>query len=398
MSSGMRVFFITGIYGTHHGGSLYSHTLVQNLVDQGGDVVLVTEELGPFTGSHRELPSIILRAFFKSGLTSLPSRLVDVCRLFKQVRRARPDLLIVQGDLPRLTYIFLQRMVPLMFIRQDAILTCPANNRFLRTSRTVCKRPVGFGCLAVHRREKCFGRMTFLHRLGRVVYRLRDRFLMTFLKSFVGNSHYILGIHRQKGAILYPPRIGADPQNDVKRCLNHIVFCGRLEAVKGAEDALRIVKILPPHYSLDILGDGWDSQQLKQLAADLGLSDKVRFRGWVSPIERDRIFAASGVLLVPSLWDEAFGMVGIEAFAQGTPVVAYDVGGISEWCAPEAGVLVKCGDIPAAAAAVEAVTSSPSRWAAFSAAASQIAASKFTPEYFSSTLSAVVRPLVADSD
>ncbi len=398
MNLGMRVIYISSVYGTHHGGSVYSHALVQNLIDQGFEVVLAAEGFGPFTAEHAELPSIILRTFFKSGLAILPSRFVDVCRLFKQVKRLHPDMIIVQGDLPRLTYILLQQMVPLLFIRQDAILTCPANNRFLCGSRTVCKRPVGFACLAVHEREKCFGRMTFLHRFGRVVYRLRDRLLMACLKNFVANSHYILGIHRRKGKVLYPPRIGAEPQNDVKRCLTNVVFCGRLEAVKGAEDAIKIVHALPPRYSLDILGDGCESQQLRQLASDLGIADRVRFHGWVSPIERDRIFAASGVLLVPSLWDEAFGMVGVEAFAQGTPVVAYDVGGISEWCDPEAGILVKCSDIPAAAAAIESVTRDPSRWASFSIAASQIASSKFTSASFSFSLSAVMRPFVAGSN
>jgi len=34
---------------------------------------------------------------------------------------------------------------------------------------------------------------------------------------------------------------------------------------------------------------------------------------------------------VPSLWPEPFGLVGLEAAALGTPAVAFDVGGISEW-------------------------------------------------------------------
>jgi glycosyltransferase involved in cell wall biosynthesis len=54
--------------------------------------------------------------------------------------------------------------------------------------------------------------------------------------------------------------------------------------------------------------------------------------------------ASAGAVVMPSRWDEAFGMVGIEAFAQGTPVLAYNVGGIAEWCTPDAGYLVPCGN------------------------------------------------------
>jgi glycosyltransferase involved in cell wall biosynthesis len=265
-----------------------------------------------------------------------------------------------------------------MFIRQDAILTCPANNRFLSKSRTICHKPVGFSCLSMHRREQCFGSLGLSHRIGRIVYRLRDRFLLNRLKKFVGNSEYILNVHRRRGAVLYPPRLSASAAIKPERDLTRLVFCGRLEVVKGVEDAIRILSYLPKVYRLDVLGDGYGLDSLQKLVKGLGVTDRVIFHGWVDRERRDQVFASSGVLLMPSLWDEAFGMVGIEAFAQGTPAVAYDVGGISEWCKPAAGILVKCGDLKEFATAVKIITRDGEKWRQFSIAAKAIAESNFT--------------------
>ena len=49
-------------------------------------------------------------------------------------------------------------------------------------------------------------------------------------------------------------------------------------------------------------------------------------------------YDAATLVAMPSLWGEPFGLVGIEAFARGRPVVAYDAGAISEWlCASSGG-------------------------------------------------------------
>jgi glycosyltransferase involved in cell wall biosynthesis len=113
----------------------------------------------------------------------------------------------------------------------------------------------------------------------------------------------------------------------------------------------------------------------------------------VDAIARDACLASSGVLLMPSLWNEAFGMAGLEALAQGTPVVAYDVGGISEWCHGGAGRLVPCGDVRQAARAVRELADNPSRWAVHSRAAKQVALLEFPTTRFGSELDDIVRQL-----
>jgi|GEM_PF-308346 len=57
----------------------------------------------------------------------------------------------------------------------------------------------------------------------------------------------------------------------------------------------------------------------------------ITFTGWLGPEQRDELFKSMDLLVVPSLWPEPFGQVGVEAGHHGIPAAAYDVGGISEW-------------------------------------------------------------------
>jgi glycosyltransferase involved in cell wall biosynthesis len=180
------------------------------------------------------------------------------------------------------------------------------------------------------------------------------------------------------------------PCQDEGRDLYRLVFCGRLEEVKGAGDAIRILSLLPEAYCLVILGEGTERERLGMLVEELQLAPRIKFLGWVGAEFRDRVLASTGALLVTSLWDEGFGMSGIEALAQGTPAVAYDAGGISEWCRDGAGLLVRCGDVEAAAATVRQLTQDPVQWAVHSRAALRLARSEFPAERFGRELDLVV--------
>lgn len=69
-------------------------------------------------------------------------------------------------------------------------------------------------------------------------------------------------------------------------------------------------------------------EELRKQAPRLG--DRVRFLGHVSRGEIHRYFLMSDVLAFPSIWQEPFGMVILEAQAAGLPVIAFDQGGPSE--------------------------------------------------------------------
>jgi phosphatidyl-myo-inositol dimannoside synthase len=115
-----------------------------------------------------------------------------------------------------------------------------------------------------------------------------------------------------------------------------VVFCGRLVEEKGVEDLLRAVGLLTgslPYTTAVVIGDGQDRAGFEKLAADLGLSDRIVFPGWVDPALVGAHLAAGDVVVVPSRrgpdgWVEAQGLTAVEAMAAGTMVVASSRGGM----------------------------------------------------------------------
>ena len=94
------------------------------------------------------------------------------------------------------------------------------------------------------------------------------------------------------------------------------------------------------------------------LAATLGLVDHVRFLGRRDDVER--IYAAADVVVMPSSWDEAFGLVVVEAMASARPVVVTDSGAMPELVAEGAGVVVPRRDEVAMAGAIGRLLDDPS--------------------------------------
>jgi glycosyltransferase involved in cell wall biosynthesis len=132
---------------------------------------------------------------------------------------------------------------------------------------------------------------------------------------------------------------------------------GRLTTLKGGD---RLIEAVPAveaalgrSLSLIIGGTGPELERWRILAARRGVA--AEFVGWVEPERRLELLRESDVLVVPSLWPEPFGLVGIEAGCVGVPSVGYAVGGIPDWLVPgETGELAP-GDPPTTAGLAEAI-------------------------------------------
>lgn len=104
-------------------------------------------------------------------------------------------------------------------------------------------------------------------------------------------------------------------------------------------------------------GDGDSREALQALCGELRLEDAVEFAGWVT--DPQAFYRRIDLLCVPSR-DEPFGIVLLEAFAQGTPVVASDVGGPRELIHDGIdGLLFESGNPADLAAKLAAVLASP---------------------------------------
>lgn len=112
-----------------------------------------------------------------------------------------------------------------------------------------------------------------------------------------------------------------------------VVGLGRLVDDKGFDVAVEALARLRRHHPdarLVLAGDGPARAELLALAQRLGLEDAVELVGWVAPDDVPAFLAQATVVVVPSRWREAFGLVALQAALADRAVVASAVGGLPE--------------------------------------------------------------------
>ena len=111
-----------------------------------------------------------------------------------------------------------------------------------------------------------------------------------------------------------------------------LIVVSRLAPNKRVDHAIRSVRVLTTRkvdVNLRIVGTGKAEGQLRSLASELGISERVRFIGSLNESEKDRALLESHFLLHTSQ-REGWGLNVIEANAMGTPAVVYPVPGLIE--------------------------------------------------------------------
>lgn len=157
----------------------------------------------------------------------------------------------------------------------------------------------------------------------------------------------------------FSPATEASPQLPADLALSGsgyrvVTLLAALRDFKGITHAVRAwpaVLARVPEARLLLVGSGSEEASLRAQVADLGLTESVVFAGMRSDIPE--ILRASEVVLLPSIYGENLPTVLMEAGGCGRPVVASDVGGISDIVADrETGLLVRPGDAAGIADAV----------------------------------------------
>lgn len=149
-----------------------------------------------------------------------------------------------------------------------------------------------------------------------------------------------------------PPSARGQLQRDLGLAGKTILSVGHLIERKGHDLVIKALARLPD-VTLLIAGDGLEESNLRTLAQNLGVSERVIFLGAVSHAELRDYYAAVDILVLASS-REGWANVLLESMACGTPVVATRVWGTPEVVAvPEAGLLVEERTPQAIAQAVE---------------------------------------------
>ncbi|MCD6051241.1 MAG: glycosyltransferase, partial [Verrucomicrobia bacterium] len=112
---------------------------------------------------------------------------------------------------------------------------------------------------------------------------------------------------------------------------NLLIYSGQIIRGKGVDVLLRALTHVKSDFKCLIFGDGGHRPYCEALCRDLGLADRVQFKGYVSQDELQTYYSQARLMVVSSVWPEPFGAVGLEGMHHALPVVAFDAGGIKEW-------------------------------------------------------------------
>lgn len=167
-----------------------------------------------------------------------------------------------------------------------------------------------------------------------------ERLNYRLASAAVAGNHEAAEVLRRKGyrgPLAVIPQFGVDPElfrpMTVERSSELTIgFVGRLVPEKGADLVIRALALLPGRVRLEIIGEGIERTRLELLATQLGVRDRVVFRGSVPPASMPEALNRLDLLVVPSRtqrnWKEQFGRVIIEAMSCGVPVIGSSSGEI----------------------------------------------------------------------
>lgn len=146
------------------------------------------------------------------------------------------------------------------------------------------------------------------------------------------NPDKISVVHNGSDETYHPQITVLAPSMTVLKKRPMVLFLGRLAIQKGPLHFLEMAKTihqLRPDVEFVMAGDGHMLPSLIDRAVQMRLQDSVIFAGKVSTVEARKLYAQADCFVMPSL-SEPFGLVALEAIAQGTPVILSKQSGASE--------------------------------------------------------------------
>jgi len=157
-------------------------------------------------------------------------------------------------------------------------------------------------------------------------------------------------------------------------CKFIVLFVGRLIAIKGVRLLLKLTDLLREDICIAIVGDGPLASEVTDKAKD---NKRIIFAGRVPNKDLPVYYSAADLVLMPSLYEEAYGRVILEGLSCAKPVVASTRGGIGEALSEEVGILIE-PTLENIADAINEIYQSPEARLKLSSGARQYALNRFS--------------------
>lgn len=395
----MHILFVLDTWGLIGGTERYASAVVPALMERGHRVsILCREDHSP------DFADVQVAAFPELGAGGLDGAVR--ARLAATVRGLSPDVIYVSAMRSVDANATLVETAPVVRFVHDHVAFCPGLNKYRENGET-CRDGMGSICLQRYWLEGgcvCFKRD---HERGLLFAPIRELRRKQRELDVVRASTEVLTNSRYMLAELL--KLGFDPERT--SVLPLFTDSGSAAAAAGAaeldEDTraflarepgtpllLTPARLTLPDKGVDFLlstlaqlerpfravlaGTGPAEQWLRQKAQEDGVADRVHFAGWQPSAALEHLYTQAAVVVCPSVWDEPFGLVGLEAMAHEKPVVAFEVGGIPDWLEHERnGLMVPRKDTPAMARAIERLLDDPALRERMGAAGAALAAERF---------------------
>lgn len=166
-------------------------------------------------------------------------------------------------------------------------------------------------------------------------------------------------VRRYGGRTILQPNGGdtsffTPPSSRMQRSKTIVTVARLTDKQKRTSDLIRAMTLLPPEWTLDIIGTGPDREMLEALAGKMGVASRVNFRGFRSRPEVRSSIQRCGVYAMPSA-NEAMCLAVLEAMSCGAAVVASRIRAFESLITNHVnGVLFPVGDVSALAEAIQA--------------------------------------------
>ncbi len=257
--------------------------------------------------------------------------------LRRQLGDIRADVLYVHRlSNPRATQELLGSGIPSLRFFHDHKLFCLREHKYKTLTHETCTQPIG---------PRCYPCLGFLNRgTGRLGIRIstvgslrrEQQINMDFDRYVVGSSYMAdhlaaHGFDREKTHVLPLYSLSAEGEKEEVRGDDYLLFAGQLIRGKGLDVLLRALALTRQPARLWVAGTGRQEAMFKQLCDALGLQERVAFLGNVPHAELGAYYRRAACVVFPARQPETFGLIGPEAMSRGTPVIASNAGGITEW-------------------------------------------------------------------
>jgi len=263
---------------------------------------------------------------FEYGNRSIPE-------VIGEIESKNIDVVIVHKLEDRKLFSSLNKCFYTMLVVHDHDYYCLRRHKYFPFSRKNCSRSFNLVCCSLCSMliQKGKNGLEIINPLKQAMVLKEavkcDRFLV--LSEFMKSNLLKNGFPADKIEKVYPYVPAPTEDIQAKPECGNILYVGQVIRGKGVDLLIKALSLVKNDYRLNIAGMGNDVDSIKELTVACGISDKVDFSGYSSDI--DKVYQQSDLVIVPSRWQEPFGLVGIEAMANGVPVIGFDVGGIEEW-------------------------------------------------------------------